>query len=101
MTFRPRSTRAAACLLLAASCAAQHTAHRSDSIMHTDARVPAATTFTSAPLRHRLRVELRATVPDVWALVGQHVRLPEYTAGIASVEVEEAVGSLRARVCHF
>jgi hypothetical protein len=62
--------------------------------------IPSATAFTAAPLRHRLRVELNAPVSDVWALVGQHVRLPEYSAGIASVELDEARGA-RARVCHF
>jgi hypothetical protein len=62
--------------------------------------LPSAASFTSAPLRHRLRVELSAAVADVWALVGQHARLPEYSAGIASVEVE-ASGASRARVCHF
>jgi hypothetical protein len=38
---------------------------------------------TSAPLRHRLRHELNAPVPDVWALVGRHERLHEYSAGMA------------------
>ena len=62
--------------------------------------IPNPTTFTTAPLRHRLRVELNASAPDVWALVGTHTRLPEYSAGIASVEVEGS-GASRARVCHF
>jgi hypothetical protein len=60
--------------------------------------VPSRTTLTSAPLRHRLNVELNAPVPDVWALVGVHERLPEYSAGIARVDVEAGRG---ARVCHF
>jgi hypothetical protein len=62
--------------------------------------VPSVTTFTSAPLRHRLRAELQAPVSEVWALVGQHARLPEYSAGISAVELEESRGS-RVRVCHF
>jgi Polyketide cyclase / dehydrase and lipid transport len=69
--------------------------------MHTDTAIPNVTTLTSAPLRHRLRVELNAPVSDVWALVGQHARLPEYSAGIASVEVDQTPGAPRARVCHF
>jgi polyketide cyclase/dehydrase/lipid transport protein len=69
--------------------------------MKTTASSPNATDLTSAALRHRLRLELRAPVPDVWALVGQHVRMPEYSAGIASVEIESASDGSRARVCQF
>lgn len=68
--------------------------------MHDSSPVPNATTFTSAPLRHRLRVELNAPVPEVWTLVGDHARLPEYSAGIAFVELEGSDSS-RAFVCHF
>jgi hypothetical protein len=57
--------------------------------------------FISAPLRHRLRLELSASVPDVWALIGQHVRMPEYSAGISSVELKEAPDGSRTRVCQF
>jgi len=60
--------------------------------------VPNATTLTSAPLRHRLRVELNAPVPEVWALVGDHERLPEYSEGIGRVDVTSGHD---ARVCHF
>lgn len=69
--------------------------------MDTDRPVPHPTTFTSAPLRHRLHVALDAPVPDVWSLIGRHVRLPEYSAGIASVELENPAAGPRVRVCHF
>jgi hypothetical protein len=62
---------------------------------------PNPRTITPAPLRHRLRAELNAPVPEVWSLVGQHARLPEYCAGIAAVEIDETEGASRARVCHF
>lgn len=51
----------------------------------TTSTVPAPSTLTSAPMRHRLRVELDATPAEVWALVGDHTRLPDYSAGIATV----------------
>lgn len=60
--------------------------------------VPYAAVFTSAPVRHRLRVELDAPVPDVWALVGDHTRLPEYSEGIERVVVTNGGD---ARVCYF
>jgi hypothetical protein len=63
--------------------------------------VPTPTSITSAPLRHRIRLQLNASVPEVWALVGRHERLPEYSAGIASVEVETAGGKPRVRICQF
>ena len=61
--------------------------------MQTSATVPTARTFTSTALRHRFRIELKAPVHDVWALAGQHVRLPEYSAGIAAVKLEDGPGA--------
>src|SRR5262245_55217565 len=61
-------------------------------------RIPDAATLTSAPLRHRLRVELDAAVPDVWTLIGTHERFPEYSAGIERVVVTSARDE---RVCYF
>src|SRR4051794_8052605 len=69
--------------------------------MDTVAATPRAKDLTSAPLRHRLRLQLDAAVSDVWALVGQHTRMPEYSAGIASVAIEDAPGGGRTRVCQF
>jgi hypothetical protein len=60
--------------------------------------IPTSTQFTSAPLRHRLRVELDASVPLVWSLVGDHTRLSEYSAGIERVELTP---TRDARICHF
>jgi hypothetical protein len=47
-----------------------------DSMKH-DSSPPSVSTLTSAPRRNHLRVELRAPVPDVWALVGDVGRLPD------------------------
>jgi hypothetical protein len=59
-------------------------------------QVPDASTFTTAPLRHRLELALDAAPAEVWALVGAHERLPEYSAGIERVDVTSD-----SRVCHF
>jgi hypothetical protein len=56
------------------------------------------TAHATAPLRHRLRLELDAPPAEVWRLAGNHARLPEYSAGIARVEV---ASDGRARTCHF
>ena len=69
-------------------------------MMKTTTTIPAASTFTSAPMRHRLRLELHAPVAEVWALVGSHARLPEYSSGIATVEVEGTPGA-QTRTCRF
>jgi hypothetical protein len=69
--------------------------------MKNSASIPNASDLTSAPLRHRLRLELNAAVPEVWGLIGRHVNMPEYSAGIASVEVERAPDGSRFRVCQF
>lgn len=64
--------------------------------------IPTATTFTSAPLHNRLRVELKAPVSEVWALLGDLSRFPEYSAGLERVEVQKnASGRHTGYVCHF
>jgi Polyketide cyclase / dehydrase and lipid transport len=50
--------------------------------------VPSAGEFTSSPLRNRLRLELDAPVADVWELLGDLSRFPEYSAGLERVEVK-------------
>jgi hypothetical protein len=63
--------------------------------------IPDPKDLTPAPLRHRLRLELKAAVPEIWELIGKHVRMPEYSAGIASVEIEQGPDGSRSRVCQF
>jgi len=63
---------------------------------------PDIAAFTTAPLRNRIRVELNAPVPEVWALVGDPARMPEYSAGLARVEAcADAGGRYESYVCHF
>ena len=64
--------------------------------------MPKPTEFSSAPLRNRLRVALDAPLPKVWTLVGDPGRLPEYSAGLARVDVSRgASGRPESFVCHF
>jgi hypothetical protein len=69
--------------------------------MQTNPSIPNATEFSPAPLRHRLRLELNASLPEVWALVGSHVRMPEFSGGISAVEIENAPDGSRTRTCQF
>ena len=61
-------------------------------------RLPEPSVYTSAPLRNRMQVSLNASVDQVWALVGDHARLPEYSGGIETVTVAPD-GS--TRTCRF
>jgi carbon monoxide dehydrogenase subunit G len=51
--------------------------------------VPSATEFTSIPLRNRLRLELDAPVSEVWELLGDLSRFPEYSVGLERVDVKQ------------
>lgn len=63
---------------------------------------PDLTTLTSAPLRNRIRVALDAPLPDVWALLGDLPRFPEYSAGLARVDATlDPAGRCTEYVCHF
>jgi carbon monoxide dehydrogenase subunit G len=56
----------------------------------------------SSPLRNRWRVELTAPVADVWALIGDVARLPEYSSGLERVEPKcDQEGAVTEYVCHF
>lgn len=64
--------------------------------------VPRASEFTSAPLHNRVRVQLEASVVEVWSLVGDLGRLPEYSSGLEKVEpIWGADKKLSGYVCHF
>lgn len=64
--------------------------------------IPSPASFTSAPLRNRVRVELNAPVREVWALVGDPGRMAEYSAGLARVETQrDASGRLEGYTCTF
>lgn len=70
--------------------------------MEASADVPNPSTFTSAPLRNRIRVELDAPVKEVWALVGDPGRLPEYSAGLERVDVmKSSSGAPEEYTCYF
>jgi hypothetical protein len=63
---------------------------------------PLASQFTAAPLRNRVRAQLGAPGADVWALVGDLTRFPEYSAGLARVDATlDAGGRCIEYVCHF
>ncbi len=61
-----------------------------------------ARALTSSLLRNRIRVELRAPVSEVWALIGNLTRFPEYSSGLERVEARrDSSGTLTEYVCHF
>jgi Polyketide cyclase / dehydrase and lipid transport len=63
---------------------------------------PSASEFTPSPLRNRIRVELGAPVSEVWELMGDLSRFPEYSVGLERVEVEQdADGRCTEYTCYF
>jgi uncharacterized protein YndB with AHSA1/START domain len=65
-------------------------------------RVPSASEFTSIPLRNRLRLELDAPVSEVWELMGDLSRFPEYSAGLERVDAKlDADGRCVEYTCYF
>lgn len=64
--------------------------------------VPKTSSFTTAPLRNRIRVDLIAPVPEVWAVVGELTRFPEYSFGLEKVVARsDSNGAPTEYVCHF
>jgi hypothetical protein len=73
--------------------------------MHTSrhASTPAdARALTHGPLRNRIRVELHAPVAEVWTLIGNLPRFPEYSSGLERVDaMSDSSGTPLEFVCHF
>jgi hypothetical protein len=64
--------------------------------------VPSASEFTSSPLRNRIRVDLEAPVSEVWELVGDLSRFPEYSEGLERVEAkQDEDGRCIEYTCYF
>ena len=58
--------------------------------------------LAASPLWHRLRVALGAPASEVWALVGDFARFPEYSSGLARVETtRDSSGACTGYTCHF
>jgi Polyketide cyclase / dehydrase and lipid transport len=63
---------------------------------------PSVSEFTSSPLRNRLRVELDAPVSEVWELMGDLSRYPEYSVGLERVEAKtDEDGRCIEYTCYF
>ena len=64
--------------------------------------IPSASEFTSSPLRNRVRVELDAPVSEVWELMGDLSRFPEYSVGLERVEAKtDENGRCIEYTCYF
>lgn len=63
---------------------------------------PSASAFTAAPLRNRMRVDLAASPRDVWKLLGDLERFPEYSFGLERVDATlDAGGRCTEYACRF
>jgi Polyketide cyclase / dehydrase and lipid transport len=61
-----------------------------------------ATKYTSSPRRHRMRIRLDAAQADVWELVGDLRRFPEYSSGLERVDaITDSNGYCTEYTCHF
>jgi carbon monoxide dehydrogenase subunit G len=64
--------------------------------------VPSVGDFTSIPLRNRLRMELDAPASEVWDLMGDLSRFPEYSSGLERVEAQrDDNGRCTGYTCYF
>ena len=65
-------------------------------------RAPTILSWTTAPLRNRVRVVLGQPVKEVWALLGDLSRFPEYSAGLERVDaIAGKDGRCTEYVCYF
>lgn len=82
--------------------AAPLTASKEPLAMTTASQIPSPASLTPAPLRNRMRVLLKAPVAEVWTLVGDMSRLPEYSGGLERVEMKRDIkGHPTEYTCYF
>jgi Polyketide cyclase / dehydrase and lipid transport len=78
------------------------TEHPSTQTLPDASGVPSTNEFTSIPLRNRLRLELDAPVSEVWELIGDLSRFPEYSAGLERVDAKhDDDGRCVEYTCYF
>jgi uncharacterized protein YndB with AHSA1/START domain len=72
------------------------------SFTRADSDLPKADKFVQSPLRNRIKLELNAPPGQVWELVGNPARMPEYSVGLQSVVTEmDSAGKYNSYTCHF
>ena len=65
-------------------------------------KFPTASSFVTSPLRNRIRLQLNAPVSEVWLLIGNLSRFPEYSDGLQRVEtINDTNRNCIAYTCHF
>lgn len=67
----------------------------------TNVALPTADQWVKSPVRNRLVVELEKPVTEVWALVGDPVNMPKYSAGLDSVTTKTENGKYTQYTCYF
>src|SRR5215218_1289592 len=48
--------------------------------------LPKAHSIVASPLRNQIKLALNAPVPEVWAVIGDPRRMPEYSEGLQKVD---------------
>lgn len=83
-------------------CACRPPNPNNHTTMSEEPQLPTAARFVDTPLRNRIKLELETPATEVWALVGQPDRMPEYSAGLESVDAtRNAAGHCTEYLCHF
>ncbi|MFN3405296.1 MAG: SRPBCC family protein [Cytophagaceae bacterium] len=64
--------------------------------------LPTADIWVKSPLRNCLKLKLYANVQEVWAIVGDPRKMPEYSEGLSKVEAEfDDKGNCNGYTCYF
>ncbi|MBD0352926.1 MAG: SRPBCC family protein [Flavisolibacter sp.] len=67
-----------------------------------NSELPKAHSFVASPLRNRIKLKLNAPVSEVWAVIGDPSRMPEYSEGLQKVESKkDERGNCIAYTCYF
>jgi carbon monoxide dehydrogenase subunit G len=63
---------------------------------------PIAGKWVKSALRNRIKLELDAPVSEVWALVGDPSKMPEYSSGLSKVDTKKnSSGRCTEYTCYF
>lgn len=93
-------------LIFLSSCGNQNKVSMSEKTIQTEKETisiyPKASDFVDSPLRNRIKLELNAPVSEVWALIGNLERMPEYSSGLKKLDASyNDKGKCTGYTCHF
>ncbi|WP_420402057.1 hypothetical protein [Flagellimonas sp.] len=87
--------------LVSCTTKAQSSKTAKAAMTNTKVQVPNPSKYVSSPVRNRIKLNLNASLPEVWEMVGKPEHMPHYSAGLEKVDALYTAGKCTKFTSHF